>query len=125
MIWGEHINRLRDPEEKLLYWVIMCLIEPRVNAPLERWLSKVLRVDGGLSGDPGWSIDRIAGADGGTYYEVSADPGYSAVPFSSKIYKEEQVYDAIRATLKLIAQIYPARADEVATIMKLYRLHDG
>jgi hypothetical protein len=50
-----HVDEV-DATEKLLYWVLMFVLNPYFNTPIDHWLKKILIPGGSFGGDPGWEI---------------------------------------------------------------------
>ncbi|MEW6372049.1 MAG: hypothetical protein AB1584_14015 [Pseudomonadota bacterium] len=110
-----------NKEESLLYWVLMRLVEPIPGRALNARLKYVLCPDGGLSGDPGWTIDRSDNA-GSISYEVISDLGYHDSPFSRRTYSDSIVRLATLRTLQAVAAAYPERQGEVLDTIREFGL---
>ena len=124
MTWGQHL-KLVNEEESLLYWAVMRLVEPHPNRPLNARLKYVFCPDGGLSGDPDWTIDRTDNA-GIIRYEVISDVGYHDSPFSRRTYSDSAFRLAVLKTLQAVAAEYPERQDEVLDTIREFGLEaDG
>jgi hypothetical protein len=118
MSWSEHLNRV-GKTEKLLYWVLLSIVNPSKNLPLDFYFEDVLSV--GLSGDPGWSIEKIKdGIDAS--YEVCDGDGYIEEAGHVKRYSEVNLRIALRDTLQEVSQEFPERTKEAIEVMRRWHL---
>lgn len=120
MKWG-HIDEV-EVTEKLLYWVLMFVLAPYFDDPIDHWLMNILIPEGGLGGDPGWEMEHIPEADGAGSYRVWADPDMSGIEPAEAIYSAEIVYKAVQESLLALGEAHPEKADEVKEIIIHYKL---
>ena len=113
-----------EAKDKLLYWVLMYLIEPEIGLPLEKPINYVFSTHGGISGDPGWSVERTPVENGNFVYLVSVETEHSPVSFSEGKYDEVAFLKALRITLEIIADRFPERRREVLVVLNKYGLVD-
>lgn len=119
MKWGHYYEA--HPEDQLLLWVLQCVLRP-YNVPLERWLKEILVPNGGLGGDPGWSMDHILSHDGADAYQIWADPDISGIEPCEATYNSDVVHHALRKSLIAFGEAYPERSMEVEDVLRRYRL---
>jgi len=120
MKWG-HIDEIGDPE-KLLYWVLMFVLAPYFEDPLDHWLKDILVNSGGLGGDPGWEMEHIPDKHGVGFYRVWADPDISGIESAEALYSTETVRHAVRESLLALGDAYPDKVCEVKEVMCRYNL---
>jgi hypothetical protein len=120
MKWG-HINDI-ESTQRLLYWVLMFVLAPYFNDPIDHWLKEIIKKDGGLSGDPGWEIDHVSDKDGIDTYRVWADPSISGIEPAELVYGADVTWNAIRDSLMALSDIYPDRRIEVMKMIQKYKL---
>jgi hypothetical protein len=123
MTWGEHLNLVSE-EESLLYWVLLCLVEPHPNRPLKKRLAYVFGEDSGISGDPDWTIERLVD-DGISSYYVASDMGYHDSPFDNYVYDDPSFRKAMLETLHAVGIEYPERKQEVLETIREFNLDTG
>ena len=119
MKWGHHYEEC--PHDQLLVWVLQCILRP-YNVPLDRWLKEILTHAGGLSGDPGWSMEHISSSDGLDTYQVWADPDISGIEPAEATYDANAVRLVLRKSLIAFSEAYPERILEVEDVLRRYRL---
>lgn len=120
MTWGQHIKSVNE-EESLLYWVLLCLVEPHPNRPLRKRLTYIFGEDGGISGDPDWTIERLD--EGGVLsYYVASDMGYHDSPFDSRVYNNTIFRKALLETLYAVGVEYPERKQEALETIREFNL---
>ena len=120
MKWG-HIDEI-GATEKLLYWVLMFVLAPYFDDPLDHWLKDILVNSGGLSGDPGWEVEHIPDKYGAGFYRVWADPDMSGIEPAEALYSTETVRHALRESLFALGNAYPNKVDEVQEVIRRYNL---
>jgi hypothetical protein len=120
MRWG-HIDEV-DEREKLLYWVLMHVLGPYFDDPIDHWLKDILVNGGGLGGDPGWEMEHVPGPDGTGYYRVWADPDVSGIEPSEAVYRVEIVRRAIKESLLALGDAHRDKADQVEEVIQRYKL---
>lgn len=120
MKWA-HIDEV-DSSERLLYWVLMFVLAPYFNDPIDHWLKKILAPGGGFGGDPGWEMEHIL--DGNGHFFVWADPEISGIEPSGATYDTETVRRAVHETLQALSRAKPEKAEEVREVIRQYELHD-
>ena len=119
MKWGHYYEAY--PHDQLLFWVLQCVLHP-YNVPLDRWLKKIITHAGGLSGDPGWSMERISSNDGTHAYQVWADPDISGIEPAEATYNADTVRQALRKSLVAFSEAFPERSSEVEDVLRRYHL---
>jgi len=87
MKWG-HLDEVEE-SEKLLYWVLMYVLAPYFDDPIDHWLKDILLNPRGLGGDPGWEMKFISEGKGS--YCVWADPEVSGIEPSEVIFDSDVV----------------------------------
>lgn len=120
MKWG-HIDEVETPQ-KLLYWVLMCVLTPYFNDPIDHWLKDILIHGGGLGGDPGWEIEHIPEPGGTGSYRVWGDPDMSGIEPAETIYSIKTVRHAVQESLLALVEAHPEKADEVTAVIQRYKL---
>lgn len=120
MKWG-HIDEIEDAS-KLLYWVLMFVLAPYFDDPIDHWLKDILMVGGGLGGDPGWEMEHISEPNGVGSYRVWADPDMSGIDPAEAIYSIQIVRHAVRDSLLALGEAYPEKNNEVVEVIKRYGL---
>jgi hypothetical protein len=117
MKWGQ----IQEVEhgDRLLYWALMFVLQPYFDDAIDHWLKDILKDDGGLSGDPGWSIEQIPEH---ACFRIWADPEMSGIEPAEAIYGAEEVREAIRNTLCALSVAYPEKSEEASEVMKRYGL---
>ncbi|MGV2288353.1 hypothetical protein AAHK20_06525 [Trinickia sp. YCB016] len=105
--------------DKLLYWVLIFLLQPYFDSAIDHWLKDICKDGGGMSGDPGWSIDHmVTGSQ--ACFRVWADPEMSGIEPSEATYSDEDMRRAIRDTLNALAGEYPRKSREVELMVERY-----
>ena len=120
MQWGK-LDEI-EPEEKLLYQVLMWIIAPYDNRSVDHYLKEVFGPEKGLGGDPGWEIERVSDEPGGDYFRVWADQYHSGCDHEERRYDNATFIKAVRETLMAYAVRYPQRAAEIGKIITGYGL---
>jgi hypothetical protein len=120
MKWG----KLDDvaPTERLLHWVLVCVLGPYFDDPIDHWLKLILCSGGGLGGDPGWEIEHVPDVGGDGSFRVWADPEMSGLEPPEQIYSAEIFRNATRASLEALLTEFPEKSKEVITVIERYRL---
>jgi hypothetical protein len=119
MRWG-HIEEAKK-EEQLLYWVLLFVLEPYFEEPIDHWLKKILAPNGGLGGDPGWEMEYLTFSDNDRVcYRVWAAPEVSGIEPNTKIYSEEEVKNALHESLLALKKEYPNKAHEIGNVITQY-----
>lgn len=118
MKWG-HAYEING-SEKLLYLVLSWIVAQ--SSPVDSWLNKILTVNGGLGGDPGWEIEQITSKDGSCVYRVWADPEMSGIEPAEAIYSHDAVHDALRESLLAFSEVYPEKKNEIQIVLSRYNL---
>ncbi|MYN21244.1 hypothetical protein GTP81_31365 [Rugamonas sp. FT107W] len=111
-----------DSKNYLLYRVLMWVIAPYSNLPVDHRLKNILGAERGGGGDPGWEIECIENVNGNTDFRVWADQDISCLDDEELIYDSATFYKAVQETLEAYAVAHPARAGEIAEIIKFYGL---
>lgn len=118
MKWGhayEVVGR-----EKLLYTVLSWILAQ--SSPIDKWLNKILAVDGGLGGDPGWEMEHMSKGNGRGGFRVWADPEVAGIEPEEQFYRDADVYQALRESLVAFGQAHPERKGEVSEAIRRYKL---
>lgn len=119
MKWGR-IDEISS-EKKLLYWVLMFVLAPYFDDPIDHWL-KIILTSGGMGGDPGWKMEHILDQHGEGNYRVWADPDISGIDPSEASYSIETVRSAVLDSLRALSNANPDKRDEVIEIIERYKL---
>lgn len=120
MKWG-CIDEI-EPAKKLLYWVLMFVLAPYFEDPIDHWLKDILVHGGSLGGDPGWEMEHIPDHDGDGAYRVWADQNVSGIEPAAALYGTETVRYAIYESLLALSIAFPDKADEVKEVIQRYNL---
>jgi len=120
MKWG-HIDEV-ESSQKLLYWVLMFVLAPYFDDPVDHWLKDIITHGGGLGGDPGWEIEHIPELGGAGSYRVWADPDMSGIKPADIIYSAKAVHHAVQESLLALGDSCPEKADEVKAVAQRYKL---
>jgi hypothetical protein len=121
MSWGKKLFEVNF-DEKLLYWVLLWAIGPSENLPIDYFIRKFLKKDGGCGGDPDWEIEYRLEKNGRELYYVWANSEISGIEFEEKEYSSETVKKMLRQMLFEFSEAYPERWDEVQEIILKYKL---
>ncbi len=107
-------------ENYLLYLVLMWVVAPYSNRPVDHFLKRVLGYERGFGCDPGWEIEWLSDLPDGDYFRVWADKDISCLDHEESIYDGKTFYTATRETLSAYAVAHPHRAVEIAGLIRLY-----
>jgi hypothetical protein len=118
MKWS-HFETVEN-SQKLLYWVLMYVLTPYFDDPIDHWLKKIMVTGGGIGGDPGWEMENIPEGDGGETFYVWADSSVSGIEPASASYKKEVVEKAIFDSLCALSESHPERKNEIRNIIAQY-----
>ena len=118
MKWG-HAYEFTG-SEKLLYTVLSWILAQ--SFPIDKTLNKILAVEGGSGGDPGWEMSHISRQGGSGDFRVWADPEMTGIEPEERIYSADDVYQAVKESLVAFGQAHPERNDEVTEAIRRYKL---
>jgi len=118
MKWG-HAYEIIGPD-KLLYTVLSWILAQ--SSPIDKGLNKILAVDGGLGGDPGWEMEHIAKGNGPGEFRVWADPEVAGIEPGEQVYRADDVYLALKESLVAFGHAHPERKVEVSEAIQRYNL---
>jgi len=110
------------PEEHLLYKVLMWIVAPYSNRPVDHFLKRILGAEKGFGGDPGWEIEYSEDAVVGHGFRVWADKEISCLDEEELVYDSETFYKAVRETLEAYSVAHLSHRQEIAEIIRLYGL---
>ncbi|WP_211472132.1 hypothetical protein [Collimonas humicola] len=120
MKWG-HLDEV-EASHKLLYWVLMFVLAPYFEDPIDHWLKDILVDGGGLGGDPGWEMEHTPEPNGAGFYRVWGDPDMSGIEPAEAIYSTETVRHAVQESLLALSKAYPNKAHEAKEVIRIYNL---
>ncbi|MQA18809.1 hypothetical protein [Rugamonas rivuli] len=116
MKWGK-LDGI-EPKNYLLYMVLMWVVAPYDNRPVDHFLKRVIGDERGFGGDPGWEIEYVTDISGSDNFRVWADKNVSGLCDEETMYDTATFHAAVRETLLAYAIAHPHRAVEVAEIIK-------
>lgn len=108
------------PDGYLLYKILMWVIAPHSNRPVDHFLKRILGSENGFGGDPGWEIEHLEDAVVGNGFRVWADKEISCLDEEERIYDSETFYKAVRETLEAYSIAHPSHRQEIAEIIRHY-----
>lgn len=120
MKWAQ-IETVED-SQKLLYWVLMYVLSPYFDDPIDHRLKRIMTKGGGIGGDPGWEMEHIPDENGYGKFLVWADPEVSGIEPASATYSKEVVEEALRESLVALGEVQPELAREVKEVIAQYEL---
>lgn len=119
MKWGR-IDSM-ESSQRLLYWVLMHVVAPYFDDPLDHWLKHILAPSPGFGGDPGWEVECINDEEG-EHYRVWADPDVSGLNPCVAVYDAGAFRRAARETLLALGASFPEKMAEIEGVLRKYGL---
>jgi len=111
-----------EAEKKLMYWVLLFVLQPYFEEPLDHWLREILTLGCNIGGDPGWAIEHVRSEDGQVKYKIWADYEMSGIEPDEGVFGDELFRPAVRNSLIALAERYPNKSREARETIARYGL---
>jgi hypothetical protein len=121
MSWGRRMHEVAE-DGKLLYWVLLWVIAPSENLPVNFLLNRVFKNPDGIGGDPGWEIEFRHVKEGEGLYYVWADQDISGIEPDEREYSVDYFNEILRNALLEFSEAHPERCSEVYEVIRRYGL---